>query len=192
MEALGELVDVGLKIARAIERQVTAIDAPPPLADLDAAALAYARVARAVRQTILLQSKLTEALQAGRKAAAGRAGVRARAAGIVRKVAEAEHDDVEQVEWLVAEAAERLEREDFDETLARPVREIVAGICKDLGLSPDWLSLEEDISAAEDFARRVLGPAAAEAPPPEPEGPLEVWWLNAEGRPVPASKYNSS
>lgn len=192
LEALGELVDIGLKIARAIGRQVD--DAAPgsaPIADLDVAALAYSRVARAVRQTILLQSKLTERLQIERKTAAAKAGVRARVAGVIRQAIEAEHDDEEAVERIAAEAAERLELEDFDEVLALPLREIIAAICKDLGLSPDWQGLEEGISSAEDFARRALGRGEA-GDPPEPDGPLEVWWLDAEGRPVPASKCNSS
>jgi hypothetical protein len=170
IEALGELVGIGLKIARAIERRVDEAGPEAPLADLNAAAIAYARVARAVRQSILLQDRL----KAGQDAAAGRAGdLRSRVAGIVRRAIEDEHDDAEQVERLAAEAAERLEQEHDHNVLTRPVREIVAGICKDLGLHPDWMGLAEDIAAAQAFARR--DPAAGE---PAISGPVDIRWLD--------------
>jgi hypothetical protein len=185
--ALGELIGIGLKIARAIERQVDEVaGGPSSLADLNAAAIAYARVARAVRQSILLQTKLSEERRAtGSKAA----GLRSRAARIVRRVIEAEHRDAEQVERLAAEAAERLEQEFQDEALSRPVAEIIAGVCKDLGLKPDWRGLIDDISALEAFANGDVDDA-----PPEPER-LKIFWLDADGRPAPAParpKRNSS
>jgi hypothetical protein len=172
IEALGELVEIGLKIARAIERQV---DGPEPLpaADLNAVAIAFARVARAVRQTVMLQSKL----QDERNAATAKAGdVRVRVAGIVRRAIEHEHGDAERAERLAAEAAERLEQERYGDLLTRPIREIVADICKDLGLDPDWNDLFDEISAAEAFAR---GGAEAAAAPAE-QGPVEVRWLDEE------------
>lgn len=186
LEALEELAEVGLKIARAIGRRVDeAACEPPPLAELDAAALAYSRVARAVRQTILLQSKVAESLEAARKAATARAGVKARIAGIVRKAIEAEQDDREQVERLAAEAMERLERADFDESLAQPVRETIAAICRTLGLSPDWRGLADEIEAVEAMARSLLAPRPeTPAADPEPIGPHKVYWLGEDGRRV--------
>jgi hypothetical protein len=178
IEALGELVGIGLKIARAIERRVDeAAAGPPSLADLNAAAIAYARVARAVRQSILLQTKLGEARQAS---VAKAADLRSRAARIVRRVIEAEHEDAEQVERLAAEAAERLEQEFRDHLPARPITEIIASICKDLGLDPDWRGLIDEITALEAFAN-----GESDDPPLEPER-LEVFWLDADGRPTPA------
>jgi hypothetical protein len=60
--ALGKLVDIRLKVARAIERQVNdAGDELQPVArDLNAAAIAFGRVAGAVRQTIMLQFRLQD------------------------------------------------------------------------------------------------------------------------------------
>ena len=192
IEALGELIGIGLKIARAIERRVEEpCHEPRSLAELNAAAIAYARVARAVRQTILLRDKLAEALEAGCKASAARSGVKARVVRVVRSVIEAEHDDAEQVERLASEAAERLEQEDFDGLLARPIREIIADICKDLALHPDWPGLAEEMAAVEEIARRVLGGGTPEAAA-EDTGPWEVYWLDDEGRPVPALGPDSS
>jgi hypothetical protein len=184
LEALGELVGIGLKIARGIERAVDGEgDQAPSLADFNAAAMAYARVARAVRQTVMLQLRLQEA----RSAAAARAGdLKARVASIVRSAIEDAHGEGAEVERLVAEAAERLEQERFDEGLTRPVGEIVAGICQDLGLQPDWRGLARDIAAAEAFARGERGPAAVS----EEEvytGPTDVYWIGDDGRWTPAS-----
>jgi hypothetical protein len=190
---LGEMVDIGLKIMRAIERQVDAAEGEPqPVAELNAAAMAYARVARAVRQTVMLQDKLAEAQTAGDQAAAAvrrrQDGVRARVAGVVRRVAEAEHDDAEQVERLCAEAAERLEQERFGDEQARPVVELVADICRDLGLHPEWQGLIDEMSAIEALAG---GDAAADASPPAPQT-IELFWLDAEGRPTPARRRPDS
>ncbi|MGZ3314004.1 MAG: hypothetical protein ACXU8Q_07540 [Caulobacteraceae bacterium] len=196
VEALGELAEIGLRLARAIDRQVSDEAAgPPSLADLNAAAMAYARVARAVRQTLLLQSKITEALRAGEAStaarAARRASVKARIAGLVRGVVEAEHNDAEQVERLVAEAAERLEQEAWgDEGLERPIQAIMADICEALGLHPDWTGLSRKVADVQAFAQRVGDDAGDD----EESGPIEVYWIGDDGRPVPrpARRRNSS
>jgi hypothetical protein len=183
LQLLGELAEIGLDIARAIDRRVQAAEPEPSLADLNAAATAYARVARAVRQTIMLQSRLL----ADRKAETARAGdLRARVRRIVRQAIEDEHDDKEQVERLAQEAAEGLEQERFGDVLIRPIGEIVAGICKDLGLDPDWPAFAGEISAAEAFARGAAEPASAPL-----TGPIEVRWLDDDddenSGPVPDS-----
>ena len=143
-------------------------------------AMAYNRVARAVRQTIMLQSRLIEALQDQERARAGRrAEARASAARILRGVIEdGDGGDAERAERLKAEAAERLEREDFTDLLARPFGEVVAGICRDLGLSPDALALAEACFAAE--AELCAAPDAGSAGPPAPER-VDVQWLPLAG-----------
>jgi hypothetical protein len=182
IEALGELVGIGLKIARAIARQVDEAGAEPlSVADLNGAAMAYARVARAVRQTVMLQDRL----QADRKAAAARAAdLRVRVGRIVRRAIEDGRDDAEQVERLAREAAERLEEERYGDVLARPIGEIVADICKDLGLEPDWRGLAGEIAAAEAFARGGAGEAAGG--PDEDED--ELCWIGPDGKPTPVAK----
>ena len=57
LEALGRLAEMGLAIAGAIERRATA-DEPEPDTVLHHAAMDFARVARAVRMTFALQSRL--------------------------------------------------------------------------------------------------------------------------------------
>jgi len=186
LQLLGRLAEAGLEIAVALEAQAKGGEA---VVQGDVG-MAYNRVARAVRQTVMLQAKLIEALQAHETGRAGlRAAARASAARIVRRVIDDDRDDdAERAERLAAEAAERLREEDFGDLLARPFGEAVAGICRDLGLAPDWLALAEQCAAAE----AALGGKPGEAPDePDYTGPIEVRWLSDDdeppGRESPAS-----
>ncbi len=186
LQMLGRLAEAGLEIAVALEAQAKGGEA---VVQGDVA-MAYSRVARAVRQTIMLQSKLIEALQEHETGRAGRkAAARASAARIVRGVIDDDRtNDAERAERLAAEAAERLREEDFSDLLARPFGEAVAEICKDLGLSPDWLALAEDCAAAEAALCGKPGEAPEE---PDYTGPITVRWLDDDeeppGRESPAS-----
>jgi hypothetical protein len=188
LEALGELVGIGLKIARGIERAVDGEgDRAPSLADLNAAAMAYARVSRAVRQTVMLQSRLQEAPEAGRAPAERAGALKARLNRILRRAIQDTHGERETIERLCAEAAERLERESFDEAFGRPVVEIVADICRALGLKPNWERLADDINAADAFAAGEAG-ESAEEPAKKTTGPIDVFWIGEDGYPAPASE----
>ena len=133
LEALGRLADMGMAIAAAIERRVTAED-PEPAPVQHHAAIDFARVSRAVRLTFALQSKLIADFKAPArpaKAAAeeaeepfdtldvmwlgGReANEPMRRADVQRSICragEAAGLDREAVERLRLEAAERLERD---------------------------------------------------------------------------------
>jgi hypothetical protein len=66
LQVLGRLAEIGLAIATALEQQVTAEGAKGETA------LAYARVSRAVRLTVALQSSVLQDLQALDRAAGSR------------------------------------------------------------------------------------------------------------------------
>jgi hypothetical protein len=176
LKMLGELAEIGLELARGIEAE-----SKRPGADPYAAMLAYARVARAVRQTILLQSRIIDGPEAER-AKAGKsktltpadraAEVKQRILAILDRAIDSGPEAPERAERLRVEAAERLD--DEANLLDRPVVEIVADICRALGLRPDWSGLAADVNAAEDVARGDDG------------GPFEVMWLDSEGWPTPA------
>jgi hypothetical protein len=176
---LGQLAEGGLEIARAIERQATGSkEGVRP--DLP---MAYARVARAVRMTLMLQSKAIEALQAMQSKADQQARsaqlqrefahpglVRARKVRIGRivgRIAWADGQDHERVKRLAREAFERLEQDElYGDILSRPVSEIIALICKDMGLEPDWPRLAEEAWAKAEIA--AGGALAALTAPPRP------------------------
>ena len=175
LQVLGRLAEAGLEIAVALEAQAKGGET---VVEGDVA-MAYGRVARAVRQTVMLQSRLIEDLQARETGRAGRrAAARASAARIVRGVIDEDRaNDSERAERLAAEAAERLREEDFSDLLARPFAEAVADIVRDLGLSPDWLALAEDCAAAE---AALCGKPGKEPEEPDDSGPIGVRWLGED------------
>jgi len=165
---LDRLAEIGLEIAEAIGAQARSGE---PF-DAQAAAMAYARVARAVRQTVMLQSRLIADRPAPLKETdhclTPEDHAKDRVARIVHRVIAAEHDDEDRIERLQDEAIERLQDEDIHgAVLTRPMSEMVADICQDLGLDPDWTRLARECWAVEEIASGDVGePLAAFARPP--------------------------
>jgi hypothetical protein len=217
LSLVGELAELGLNVARSIERQATAPAsddgsddgsahdgaAPPVLGDIG---LAYARVARAVRLTVMLQSKLIEGLQALDRGETDSArwlrecDTKKRVERIVERVIRAEHDDEEVVDHLTREGAERLDEDDiYGDVLTRPVSETVAVICRALGLAPDWAHLAEEAWAQEEMASGAAGSplaalmaehraartGASGSPPPPPPSSTTTTTGRAPFQPAP-------
>ena len=193
---LGQLAEGGLEIARAIERQATGAgsdDAAPHTVDAHIP-MAYARVARAVRMTILLQSRLIADLQAleARTAQAADAALgakyqralerprlenaqKARLGRIVGRIAWADGQDDGKADRMEREAVERLEEDErYGDLLTRPFSEIIALLCQDMELEPDWPRL-----AGEAWARAEIESGAV-------GGPWATWpsEISALGRPA--------
>jgi hypothetical protein len=164
LRLLGELAEIGLEIARALEAQAKGTGPKVTGGDI---AHAYARVSRAVRQAILLQSRLigdAETRRATVKAEADKSRQErqdSRKAAIsfaIERIAEAQHDDAETVEGLTEEANDRLDDEGFlGDVLDRPMSEIVAQICRRLGLDPDWTRLAEEAWAKAELGSGEVG-----------------------------------
>jgi hypothetical protein len=188
------LAESGLAIAEAIGRQAT--DPPETVrqvvqGDISAA---HARVAKAVRLALMLQSKLMddlrrldslaeiEAKTASMQADAERprrvADRKIRVRRVVERVAPAEGGDRAEVIRLSQDAAERLDQDDiYGDVLSKPVSELVDIICKALGLSPDWPRLAEEAWAQEEMKTAAPGAPlaalmAARAPPDPAESSL--------------------
>jgi hypothetical protein len=174
LRMLREIAEIGIRLARGVERQ-----AEEPEATAGDVALKFSRIARAVRQTLALEARLEEEFaeavrheEVERDWARGqqaRAPIDRRSRLVRRAVAqaiEADAEDEDQEERLFEALDERLcDREDDDDFLDRPIGELVAMICKTLGVSVD-LSLWED----EDWAVAEAA-ARAEPPPEDPPGP---------------------
>jgi hypothetical protein len=165
---LGEIAEIGLSIAREIEAQLTAREMPP-----EKAAIAYGRVARAVRLTIALQSRL---VAEARDPAPGaldeqRQARRAQVNRIVRRVVGEGTRDVDICVYRWGQARERLEHDDiYGDLLSRPASEIVAAVCQDLGVAPDWARLAKEAWAREEIATGAPGAplCVTEWPPWQP------------------------
>ena len=171
---LGQLAEGGLEIARAIERQATDDSRAAHEVVKGDLPLAYARVARAVRLTIMLQSKVIadlQKLESNAEIDASHAKIRqdvarpgllrerkARIQRIVGRIAWAEGEDADQIEQVMRETGEHLDQDDiYGDVLSRPVSELVALICQDLGLKPDWPALAEHAWAQAEIASGAAG-----------------------------------
>ncbi|MEI9891107.1 MAG: hypothetical protein WDN45_11565 [Caulobacteraceae bacterium] len=84
---------------------------------------------------------------------------KARVERIVERLAVQTHPhDEEQVDRIVREAGDRLDDMDlYGDLLQRPLSELVARICKDLDLTPDWTALAQELWAAEEMQSGEVG-----------------------------------
>lgn len=191
LHMLTRLAEMGMNIAEAAERwALAALDSGPApyvvpenhvMADEPGRfrgdpALVFSRVSRAVRLTLMLQTRLLQELPALAKAETQSRvhhenARHDHARRLVEHAIKAEHEDGETVERLVDEARERLRDEDFGEDIdGRPLSEIVAGVCTDLGLSPDWSAWAVAAATGGDAPPREP-PPPDDPPPPAPSRP---------------------
>jgi hypothetical protein len=147
---LGELAEAGFELAMTIKVQAVASD------DAAAAAPAFAKVSRAIRQTLLLQDRVIKRLQDMD------AGVvrnrRARITRIVERLCEDEGHDIDDAMLIASEAVERLDDEELRDD--HPTEQIIARICRDLKLNPD------DGVLADALVRHAPKRPPASDPPP--------------------------
>ena len=195
LPVLTRMIGAGAEVALDIERQAreSAMPADPPAPRGGELALAYSRVSRAVRMTVALQSKLIAHLQALEDAAAARAaGIvtarealeadrvsdhKTRIARIVERVAKDACDgDEDEADRLYTEACDRLDDDDiYGEVMSRPMSEMVAEVCRDIGLEPDWERLSREAWAkAERSALTAPIAAAMAGGGPSAEEPMVV------------------
>jgi hypothetical protein len=173
---LEELAEIGLDLARALRRQVTEADTP---ADAGQVALAFSRIARAVRLTLALEDRLAEdhaarvreqeraRIKLRHDAAVNRAVVKK----MVEETVEAEtNEGGREAEPLLAALSETLDEVDEEDFVQLPVDAIVMRICKDLGVTYDpalWDDEDED----EDDPASYDRPDARDGP----RKPIPVW-----------------
>ncbi|HVJ53003.1 MAG TPA: hypothetical protein VM689_11095 [Aliidongia sp.] len=176
---LEELIDIGMDLARSVREQ--ALD-PDGKLGAGEAATAFAHITKSVRLTIALKNKLiedrdratrkraeaaeSEAQQRRRTLAWNRSNERVRRVKhAVRQAIERDVDESD-VENLLADLNERLEDEDILADLReRSVSEVVARICRGLGIKPDWRLWEgEDWAIAEAEAGVPGSPYAGRRP----------------------------
>ena len=156
---LTRLAEIGMEIAEEAGRQATG-KASAEAAPMRDPGLVYARVARAVRLTIALQSRLMDGRAAARQAdEVAQIGRRRRVERLVERAVEAEYAEGDDIRSLQREARESFDRAELDADLdGLTFSEVVARICGDLGLAPDR-------------AARIVAAAQATDDPPVPSPP---------------------
>ena len=165
LRMLQELGELGMRLARAVTEQAVETAAEP---DRDPG-LVFSRIARAVRQTIALEAKLADDRRKAQAETAERRATEIRRRAVERKTkvrllvervldAEADGSDAEN---LFYDLGERLETDYHDADFADlPIGELVARICRDLGVTANPSLWEDDGRAIEEANR--LSPAKRE------------------------------
>lgn len=171
-----QLAEAGLAMALAVKEKTESLTQEGGVEPgvLEGMSRAYGRMARAVRLSLMLQDRLIKDLIAfDRKVAHDAAwdhsvqtGARKDLAGqVIARVIARQYDDSETVERLIEETAERLDSEDlYGAVLSRPVSELVAMICRDLDLDPDWPRLACEAWARDEAASGAVGWPLERAP----------------------------
>ena len=179
LAVLGELVEIGMEVARGLRDEVrTLSDAPdaPRAGSSHDLALTFARVARAIRQTLALEARLVQEHQTGVKAAR-RAAETARQDAVHAERAQRSFAVCRAVDDMIGEVPDDPDEDErlhdiVDEYLpgsaVRPLSAVIADIAAALGITPDW-SLWADQDWAQDEAQRQLSgsPYAAGFKPPD-------------------------
>ena len=171
LAALDDLTGHGLAVSKAIAEQASCERAEPVVADI---ALAYARVSRAVRQAVQLQQQLIKDLPAAwprgeqdedDEHSGPEEDRKERVVRIVERVARDRHPaDDEALENLMIDAVDRLDDDDlYGDLMERPLSELVARLCKDVGLEPDWPGLSQELWARRESQSGDVGAPLAAA-----------------------------
>ena len=178
---LHELIDLGADLARTLQRAAKAQAESQPEPGAPDLVLAFDRVARTVRRTVLLARSLAEpprpippAKQPAQPAPPDPVAARRT---IIRRIEDSFNARIEpeHADALHAEMLERLERPEFATDLAtRPLDDIILELRRDLGLAnppgvPPWRRrTPADIEA---LCTRAAGHPSTRKPPPPPPDP---------------------
>lgn len=160
---LGRLAEVGVQIVEAIGRQVTGppgapFAAPAPKLFQGDIVLAFTRVARAVRLTVALRAKLAFELEAWRRGEAPAQAAEADTDDDSEAGLEPEVEPQERAEAVERFGGpEREARDDIYALLDRPAGEVIDLICRDLGLSPEWVRQAQEEAAADAAGAASVG-----------------------------------
>jgi hypothetical protein len=172
LRLLQELAEIGMDIARAVRAEAVAEadagEAAPSRFGRAEPGLVFSRIARAVRQTLALEARFAEEIGKARAEAERRRvnvaqlvlqqrqeDIRDFVAQAIEAEAEARQTPDSDVERLLDDLDERLEDGGYDDALENPdapIAELVARICEDLGVTPDW-RIWDDQDWAIDYIR---------------------------------------
>ena len=152
---LRQLVAIGMDMARMLQDQAREAQGTDPGVIGPDLSLRLHRISRSIRMSLALDAKLVAGFQAQMK--------ERKAAQLTERKALAKEAVSRQVDRdtpdrdLHRERSDRIEREDLEDFADKPVSEIIAIICKDLGITPDWQAWSLEPWAIEERRTQVPG-----------------------------------
>ena len=183
LAVLRRLTEIGMVLAEKVAEQAEAVGSEgEAVADPAELALVFSRLSRAVRQTVGLEARIAEGRMLTRRRDVEdqrrteiRDAWRTRKADIFRvagQAIEAAPDD----RFDTGVAYRRLsyhldcldERDDIERLLDRPIGALVAKICHDLELDPDWNDWADEDWAIAEFHAKAPGSPFVRYKPPGP------------------------
>ncbi len=152
---LRQLVAIGMDMARMIQDQARDAQASDPGvigADLS---LRFHRISRSIRMTLALDAKLEAGFHARVQ---DRKDARTTERKALAKEAVSRQVDRDTPDRdLHRERSDRIEREDLEDVSDKSVSEIIALICQDLGIVPDWQAWSLEPWAMDERRTQVPG-----------------------------------
>ncbi|HWK44213.1 MAG TPA: hypothetical protein VNT30_05820, partial [Stellaceae bacterium] len=183
LRMLQRLAEIGMELAEAVGRQAleqakaASEPAETPRQPGPDLGLVFTRISRSVRQTVALEVRIAEgpltprAVSAALDKQAERAALaetdrrhrrKAQVGRIVKQAINAELSGIKAYQ-LERELRERLEDEDVETDIGdHPIGAIIARICWDLGLDPNWRRWAEDHWAVQEARTKAPGSPYAE------------------------------
>ena len=155
---LCHLVVIGMDMARTLQDQARDLQGSDPGVIGPDLSLRFHRISRSIRMSLALDAKLISGFQAqvqDRKAA-----VLTERKALAKEAVSCQVDRDTPDRDLHRERSDRIEREDledFEDFSDKPVSEIIAVICKDLGITPDWQAWSLEPWAIEERRTNVPG-----------------------------------
>ena len=152
---LRQLVLIGMDMARMLQDQARDLQGSDPGVIGPDLSLRFHRISRSVRMSLALDAKLVSGFQAEMR--------ERKAAQLTERKALAKEAVSRQVDRdtpdrdLHRERSDRIEREDLEDFAGKPVSEIIAIICADLGIVPDWQAWSLEPWAMEERRTQVPG-----------------------------------
>ena len=152
---LRQLVAIGMDMARILHDQAKDAQVSDPGVIGPDLSLRFHRISRSIRMTLELDAKLAAGFQAQAK--------ERKATELTERKALAKEAVSRQVDRdtpdrdLHRERSDRIEREDLEDFAGKSVSEIIAIICADLGITPDWQAWSLEAWAIEERRTEVPG-----------------------------------
>ena len=152
---LRQLVAIGMDMARMLQDQARDAQGSDPGVIGPDLSLRFHRISRSIRMSLALDAKLIAGFQA--QVQERKAAVLTERKALAKEAVSRQVDRDTPDRDLHRERSDRIEREDLEDFSDKPVSEIIAIICADLGITPDWQAWSLEPWALEERRTGVPG-----------------------------------